>query len=446
MSDIQQLKQSVCDAVDRHRDRVVEVGESIMDEPELGFKEVKTAARVQDIFAEASLPTEHGLALTGVRAVLRGGRPGPTVALMGELDALIVPDHPRCDTLSGAAHACGHNAQIAGLMGAALGLARSDVAKELAGNIVFFAVPAEEYVEIDFRRQLVEQGKTTFLAGKPELVQLGAFDDVDIAVMIHSSTPDHLGGSAGVSASSNGFLAKTVCFRGKAAHAGVAPEQGANALNAANIALHAIHAQRETFRDEDCVRVHPILTKGGDIVNIVPAETRIETYVRARSASAMLDAASKVDRCLKGAAMACGCTVEINTVPGYLPLNNDPHLARLFKDNAEHLFGTGSFRELSHTGGATDAGDLSQIMPVLHPHMTGAAGTVHGRDWHIADPEAGYLAPAKALAMMAVDLLANDAAEARKILADSKPSLTKDQYLTQQKAIFASETWDPATV
>ncbi len=412
-----------------------------MDEPELGFKENKTAARVKAVFADLSLAAQDGLALTGVRATLKGGRPGPTVALMGELDALIVPDHPRCDPHTGAAHACGHNAQIAGLMGAAIALTDAGVTEELAGNVVFFAVPAEEYVEIDYRRGLVEDGQTTFLAGKPELVQLGAFDDVDMAVMIHSGSADSLEGTAGVSVSSNGFLGKTICFRGKAAHAGVSPEQGANALNAANIALHAIHAQRETFRDQDCVRVHPILTKGGDIVNIVPAETRMETYVRARTATAMLDAADKVDRCLKGAAMACGCTVEINTVPGYLPLANDRTLAGLFKENVEQLFGAGACCELPHSGGSTDAGDLSQIMPVLHPVMTGAAGTVHGKDWHIADPGAGYLAPAKALAMMAVDLLHDDAVLARRVQAEARPALTKDEYLVQQKAIFGTEVW-----
>lgn len=437
------LKQVVCDAVDAHRDQIVSAGEAIMDAPELGFKETETAARVQSVLTEAGLPTETGLALTGVRAVLRGGRPGPTVALMGELDALIVPDHPRCDPQTGAAHACGHNAQIAGLLGAALGLTASGVAEQLAGNIVFFAVPAEEYVEIDYRRGLVQQGRTCFLAGKPELVQLGAFDDIDMAVMIHSGSMHALRASAGVSASSNGFLAKTVCFRGRAAHAGVAPEQGVNALNAASLALQAMHAQRETFRDEDCVRVHPIITKGGDIVNIVPAETRMETYVRARTAQAMLDAAAKVDRSLKGAAMACGCTVEINTVPGYLPLTNDKHLADLFRTHAEALFGEGSFETLPHSGGSTDAGDLSQLMPVLHPVMTGAAGTIHGKDWHIADPGAGYVAPAKALAMMAVDLLRDDAAAARRIKADSRPALTRADYLAQQKAIFRTEVWDP---
>jgi len=445
MGDTQPLKGRVCAAVDRYRDPIVSLGEAIMDDPELGFKEVHTATRVKEVLDELGLPYEDGLALTGVKAVLQGGSPGPTIALMGELDALIVPDHERSNPATGAAHACGHNAQIAGLLGAARGLVDSGVAPELAGNIVFFAVPAEEYVEIEYRLDLVRQGKTTFLAGKPELVQLGHFDDVDMALMIHTSNANaQTEGAVGVAASSNCFLAKNVRFLGQAAHAGVAPEKGINALNAANLALTAINAQRETFRDQDCVRVHPIITKGGDLVNIVPSEVTLETYVRARTHRAMVDASAKVDRALRGAAMALGCRVEIETVPGYMPLRNHAALADLFRANAEQLFGVGKYRDYDHTGGSTDAGDLSQIMPVLHPAMTGAEGTVHSSEWHIADSDAGYLAPAKTLAMMAVDLLADDARVARKILEEDQPPMSREIYLARQKEIFGTEVYDGA--
>lgn len=443
-TDRQQLKQEICAAIDRGRQRVCGLGEAIMDAPELGFKEYQTAGKVQVQFDKMGLPYEAGLALTGVKGVLRGKKPGPTVALMGELDALIVPDHPRADQTTGAAHACGHNAQIAGLMGAAWGLVEAKAAEHLCGQVVFFAVPAEEYVEIDYRLGLVRQGKTSFLAGKPELLECGHFDGIDMAVMIHSSSPGHADGAFGVASSSNGFLAKTVRYVGKAAHAGGAPEKGVNALNAAQLALAAINAQRETFRDQDCIRVHPIITKGGDLVNIVPAEVRLETYIRGRSAAAIADAAAKIDRALKGAALAIGCRVEIETVPGYLPLANDPALGTLFRANAERLFGAGSYRDYPHSGGSTDAGDLSQIMPVLHPAMSGASGTIHGSDWHISDPEAGYLAPAKTLAMMAVDLLADDAAGARQVLAQSKPAMSKEAYLAAQKQVFNSVVFDGA--
>jgi amidohydrolase len=438
----EEFKQRACAAIDRRRERIIGLGEAIMDDPELGFKERATARRVREVFAEVGLECQDGLALTGVKARLKGRRPGPTVALLGELDALIVPDHPRANPQTGGAQACGHNAQVAGLLGAMYGLVESGAAAHLGGDVVFFAVPAEEYVEIEYRLGLVQQGKTTFLAGKPELVHLGQFDDIDMAIMIHSSSPEQAEGAMGVAASSNGFLAKSVCFVGRAAHAGGAPEKGINALSAANLALSAIHAQRETFRDQDCVRVHPIITKGGDLVNIVPAQVRLETYVRAKTQEAMLEAARKVDRCLRGAALAMGCKVEIQTVPGYLPLRNDPDLGRLFRENAGHLFGAEAYRDYPHSGGSTDAGDLSQIMPVLHPAMTGGAGTIHSPNWRIADPEVGYLAPAKTLAMMAVDLLYGEAAEARRILEKNRPAMTKEEYLQQQRQVFHSEVFD----
>ncbi|MBT6154857.1 MAG: amidohydrolase [Planctomycetaceae bacterium] len=442
MSTRESLKRQVCEAIDARRESIVEIGESIMDAPELGFKEQRTAERVKQTFEELGLPFDDGLAITGVKAVLRGAKPGPTVALMGELDALQVPGHPRACRETGAAHACGHNAQIAGLLGAAMGLTQTGIVEHLAGNVVFFAVPAEEYVEINYRLDLVKQGHTSFLTGKQELIQLGQFDDVDMAIMIHSTSPDVSEGSVGLSPSSNGFLAKNIRFRGKASHAGGFPERGVNALNAAQLALSAINAQRETFRDEDCVRVHPIITKGGDLVNIVPAEVCLETYVRAKTADAIIDAAGKVDRALHGAAIAMGCRVEIETVPGNLPLRNDSRLAELFRLNTGEIFGEDGYRDHPHGGGSTDAGDLSQLIPVLHPVMTGGSGAHHQTDWHIADHDAGYIAPAKTLAMMAIDLLHNGANKGHEVLAKFVPAITKDEYLDRQNSIFRTESFD----
>ena len=436
------LKETVCHSIEENRDRIIGVGEAIMDDPELGFKEHRTAEKVQEVFTDLGLEFDSGLGLTGVKAVLRGGRPGPTVALMGELDALQVPGHPRANPDTQAAHACGHNAQIAGLMGAAVGLQASGIAGELAGNIVFLAVPAEEYVEIDYRLGLVREGKTSFLCGKQELIKLGHFDDVDMAVMIHTKSPAREDGTHGVGISSNGFLAKTVTFRGVAAHAGGAPEQGVNALYAAQLALAGINSHRETFRDEDCVRVHPIITKGGDLVNVIPSEVRLETYVRAKTAEAIRDAASRVDACLKGAAMAMRCRVEIDTVPGNLPLNNDANLRDLFRRNAATLFEEDGYRDYPHGGGSTDAGDLSQLMPVLHPVMAGAHGEPHSVDWHIADTANGYVSPAKTLAMMAVDLLADDAGTGRQVLEEFTPGMSRDEYLSVQEDVFRTEVFD----
>ena len=441
MKDVEELKAQLCEAVDRHRDRILALGEQIIRQPELGFKEFRTAKLVGDTFKDLGVPYQDGLAITGVKATLKGGRPGPTLALLGELDALVVFDHPMANKETGAAHACGHNAQIAGLLGAAMAIVDTGAAESLSGNIVFFAVPAEEYVEVEYRANLVREGKLEFLGGKPELIRLGHFDEVDMAVMIHTTgQPEDK--RAKVAASSNGCVVKLIRFIGRAAHAGGAPDQGINALNAAMLALSGIHAQRETFWDEDSIRVHPIITRGGDLVNVVPADVRMETYVRGKTNRAILNAETKVDRALRAGALAVGAQVEIETIPGYMPLFNDPDMAELFKRNAISLFGEDQFSEGGHRAGSTDMGDVSHLMPALHPYIGGAGGPGHSARWEIVDPDVAYLGQAKTLAMMAVDLLYGEAKTAQEILKRRKPRMTQKEYLAHQRKIARKELFE----
>ena len=147
--------------------------------------------------------------------------------------------------------------------------------------------------------------------------------------------------------------------------------RGINALYAANIALAAINAQRETFSDDDTVRIHPILTRGGDLVNVIPNDVRLETMVRGKTAEAIDDAAMKVDRALKAGAMALGAEVEITTLPGYMPLVNNPAMAGMFKGNFLTMYGEDEWEQSGHRTGSTDMGDVSHIMPALHPYVSG---------------------------------------------------------------------------
>src|SRR5216117_422528 len=436
-----ELKQRVNAAIEANAERIVALGERIRRQPELGFREVKTAALVADVFREIGLAPKTGLALTGVRADVAGGAGGGlTFALVGELDALAVTGHPEADPSTGAVHACGHNAQIAGLVGAAIGLLTSKAMEHLAGRVAFFAVPAEEGGDLEWRLDEVRAGRLEFLGGKCELLRLGHFSDVDLAMMIHT-TPRAEDGAVAIPRSNNGRFGKTVRFVGKAAHAGAAPHTGVNALYAAHIALMGINAVRETFRDEDTVRVHPILTHGGSQVNVIPGEARIETYVRGRTLEGIRDANAKVDRALRAGALALGATVEIETLPGYLPLRSDPTLMRVFKDNADTLFGAGVCRETGHRSGSTDMGDLSQVIPVLHPYMGGARGTGHGADYEVVDPHLAYVMPARALAAMVVDLLWDGARGACEVVANARPTMTRESYVEFQRSIRRREVY-----
>ena len=437
------VKRSVCEAIDRRAEKITAVGETIRRNPELGFKEFRTARLVEETMREIGLSPRGGLGVTGVRAEQRGAKDGPTFALLGELDGLVVAGHPLADKESGAAHACGHNAQVAGLLGAAMGLMAAKAFDHLAGRVVFFAVPAEEYGDVEWRVGQARAGRLEFLGGKPELLRLGHFDDVDLAMMIHTTSQPEMK-RAGVAASNNGCIVKTVRYLGRAAHAGGAPQNGINALYAAQIGLAAINAIRETFRDEDSIRVHPIITHGGSQVNVIPAEVRIETYVRGKTVEAILDANRRVDRALRAGALALGAQAEIETLPGYLPLFNHAGMARHFVANAHALLGADQVTEAGHRSGSTDMGDVSHVMPTLHPYMGGATGSGHGADYAIADQRLAYVEPAKQLALMAVDLLWGEAAAAREILAGWKPRMTKEEYLAFQRGVARTELFDGA--
>jgi metal-dependent amidase/aminoacylase/carboxypeptidase family protein len=242
-------------------------------------------------------------------------------------------------------------------------------------------------------------------------------------------------------------VVKYVRFLGRAAHAGGAPHRGINALNAAAFALHAIHSQRETFKDNDVVRVHGILTRGGSAVSAVPDDVRLEARVRGRSREAIEDANVKVERALRAGALAVGGKVEISTIPGYLPIINNPVLQGLFRANAARLVGGDQVvarRPTHNRGGSTDMGDLSHLMPVIHPYVGGATGLGHSDNYLIADYHLAVVEPAKAMAMCVVDLLAQGAAKAREVLAGSPPRMTKKQYLASQRATMRTETYSGA--
>ncbi len=444
MSSKEELKIKVCKVIDHNSESIIAVARHIASNPETGFRETETARLVTEKFAEMGIEFRDGIAITGVKGMLNSDTDGPTVSVLGELDSLIVPAHPHAHPQTGAVHACGHNAQIGMLVGVALGLKKSGVLTSLNGRVALMAVPAEEYIEIEYRDGLRREGKLSYLGGKPELIKLGHFDDVDMAIMTHTGKErdGYIIGARG--GTSNGSIAKHIEFIGKSAHAGAAPHAGINALNAANIALAAIHAQRETFKEEDTVRVHPIITKGGDSVNAVPDDVRIETFVRGKTVDAILDANEKVDRALRAGALALGCSVRITTLPGYFPMISDGTLRDLFRQNSVSLMGEEKVIPVdpSHHGtGSTDLGDLSQIMPCLCGYCAGATGMMHGSDFVIEDYDLAVITPAKVMAMMIIDLLADGAAVAKEMLADYKPPMAKQEYLDQVDAFFRQETY-----
>ncbi|MGM0400127.1 MAG: amidohydrolase [Chloroflexota bacterium] len=440
MVDVAELKDRACEAIERHREEIIAMGEDIRVHPELGFKEFRTADLVVDRMTALDIPHQTGIAITGVKGILEGARNGPTVGYMGEMDSVLVPDHPDADPETGAAHACGHNAQVANLVALAYGLVESGVMTALSGNVALIAVPAEEYVEVEYRLGLKEEGKLEFLGGKPEFIRVGALDDVDITFMTHQASREERG-VLGVGGPSNGCVVKQIRYQGRAAHAGGSPHRGINALKAATLGLQCIDANRETFKDGDHIRVHPIMTKGGDLVNVVPADVRMETYVRGASVEAILEAAAKVDRSLKAGAMAMGATLHLTTLPGYLPRILADEFIQVYRRNAVALVGEAEWNEPEFGAGSTDMGDVSHIMPAIEAQAGGACGTGHGADYAICDEEAAYILPAKAAAMTIIDLLVDDAEGAREVIEGFEPPMSKESYLSFMRDLSEEIVW-----
>ena len=421
-------------AVEKHRELILAAERYIWKNPETGYKEYKTDAYMKKVFTDLGYEITPAEGITGFVTVLDTGRPGPEVLVLGELDSIICPAHPESDTETGAVHSCGHNAQCAALIGIAAALKEDGALDDLSGRIRLCAVPAEELLEIEYRAELRREGKIRYMGGKSEFLSRGLFDGVDIAFMIHTSR------SFRTSLGSVGCMAKKITYKGKASHAGGAPSLGLNALYAANCGLNAINAIRETFRESDIIRVHPIITNGGQMVNAIPETVTLESYVRGKTFDAIVSANKKVNRALIGGALSLGTNIDITDIPGYAPLNNDKNMIDLTLEAAElsipeyemkagHGFGSGS----------TDMGDLSCIMPVIHPYAGGAQGTSHGNDYYIVDPEAACVASAKLQLAMLSLLLSNGAERAKKIAEEYEaPFASGKDYLDYIDSLASS--------
>ena len=447
-STIEEIKKLACETIEKNKKHIIGVAQQILANPEAGFREVKTAQLVAQNFEDLGIPYQGGLALTGLKGRIPGGAgPGPAVAVIGELDSLVVTEHPHADPSSGAAHACGHHCQIGMMLGATMGLMTPDVLSQLSGLIVPFAVPAEEFIEVEQRLEMRENGQVEFLGGKQELIRLGEFDDVDIAMMCHTAS-DMGERKFAMGGTSNGHVVKFVRYTGIGAHAGSLPHRGVNALNAASFAIQAINSLRETHKSDDTVRIQGIMTRGGAAVSAVPSDVRLEWRVRSATPSAVVENSTAVDRCFRAGALAVGAKVEITTIPGYLPMRHDTKLQDIFRRTAIDLIGEHATLVMParrNRGGSTDMGDLSHIMPSCHPYTPGAVGPGHSSEYLITDYESAVINPAKIMAMVTIDLLADGAKQAKAVKANHRPLLNKQSYVKFQRERAETIVFDGAS-
>ena len=365
----------VGEAIDGLEAKLRDVSRELFEHPEVKFEEVRASKRLAAELEAGGFDVDLGVAgmETAIRAVHPASSDGPTVAILGEYDAL-----------PGIGHACGHNLIAAGGLGAALAV--GSIKAELPGTLIFYGTPAEEGG-----------------GGKVLMIEAGLFDGVDAAIMFHPSANTMVG---------RGSLAITevkVEFAGKPAHASGSPEKGINALDAVIQTFNGINALRQHIKDG--ARIHGIITHGGVKPNIVPEYAAAEFYVRAPENDYRDELLEKLRRCAEGGALAAGATLTWSEVG---------HAYKAMKPNS--LLGERFLRYVVENGiphnpqkddsmGSTDMGDVTQAVPGIHAYVQICEDEVAGHSREFADASGSergavaMLAAAKALAMTAVDVL-----------------------------------------
>ncbi len=419
-------KELIIKSVEKHRQLTFDAERFIWKHPQTGYTEWTANEYLIEKFealgyelVRADQDPKFGK-IPGFYTDIVTGKPGPTLAIMGELDALDIANHP--ESVNGMCHSCGHNAQAASMLGMAAALKEPGMLDGLCGTIRLMLVPAEEMIQLAFRSGLIKEGTISYMGGKVEFMHRGYFDGVDMAMMVHQSSSDKpVDFTCGLG--NNGCMAKTITYKGKSSHAGGAPHMGINAQYAAMLGLQACNDLRETLQEKDTIRFHPILKGANCAVNIIPDEMVIESYVRGRSIEAMKRENLKFNRALAGAAAAMGCRLNINDKPGYSPEIHDKMFMQLVEETCGELVGKErvAFDYDAWSTGSSDFGDLTCVMPGVQFQTTGATGTGHGIDYILADPERLCINGIKAQLLVAEKLLKDDAACAKAIIAQYEP-------------------------
>jgi amidohydrolase len=379
------IEEKIVASVDAVKDVVVDVAKKIHANPELKYEERRAAGWLCEALEQAGLTVERGVGGVETAFRARTGRPdagaaaGPRVAILAEYDAL--PE---------IGHACGHNLIAGSALGAFLALHRVSRQHDLGGEVVLLGTPAEEGG-----------------GGKIKLLEAGAFDGLDATMMFHPLDRDVL---------AQGSLASewiTFDFTGSPSHAAAAPWAGRNALQGVIQTFNLVDGQRVHFRDG--TRVHGFITNGGQAVNIIPERAECRFSVRAPSDEMLAELVERVLDCARGAAMATRTTVSISRQKGYRDLRNNVTLARAFGRHLSSIGRVAADVELDVRLGSTDLGDVSHVVPSIHPYLgicaPGEAMCHEHPFTAVAGSDRGLVTmidAAKALACTAAQLLADD--------------------------------------
>lgn len=412
------------DTVEQNKDKILAAERYIWEHPETGYREWNTHRYMKEHFISLGYEVHEAGDIPGFYADIDTGKDGPRLGIFAEMDALLIPDHPQCDKETGAVHACAHHCQCAAMIGLAAALKADGALDGLFGSVRLFVVPAEEGIELGYRLGLIKQGVIGFIGGKQEFMRRGFLDGVDIGMMVHTGAR-----GLAIEVGGNGFVCKKHTFIGKASH-GAAPSSGINALYAATTALSAANAVREQFSGDNKFRFHPIITKGGEAVNVIPAEVVVESFVRGGSMKQILAANEKINRAFAGSAAAMGCRLVINDHLGAAPRIEDKNLALAFAEVGKMLFQEDEIRiDRPWSSGCTDMGDISAVIPSVIAYVGCSTIPGHTNRFVVEDAYTACVTNAKLQAAWVAYLLSDGAAYAKKVIAEADvPYASIEEY------------------
>lgn len=376
----------------KNYNEICELSKDIFLNPELGFKEFKTKEKVIGYIKKYIPNVEiEEFAITGFKFTLSCGKENSlNVGVLAELDAVYSPTHIYSNKTTGAGHSCGHHAQVGIALSLFSSLLKEDFYKTLNYDVTFIFTPAEEYVDLKYRKELQKTGEIEYIGGKPNCMKEGAFDNIDCVIAVHAMGIESDKHMIELNCSFAGFLYKNYKFTGKSAHAGFYPEDGVNAYSMSTIFNTGVGLLRQQFSDNDYIRVNPIVVDYNMGTNIICSEITIGTDLRAKNVDIMLKTADKLDSVAKGSAMCLQGNVEIDTEMGYMPFVQDNYLTSFAKKTFDNFDKIDEVVLDNVVAASGDLGDLSYMMPCIQIGFNGFKGTVHGKDFDEVDSEYIY--------------------------------------------------------
>ncbi|MCF0109525.1 MAG: amidohydrolase [Erysipelotrichaceae bacterium] len=416
------MKDQLHTIIEEQGTEMIELGRTLFNTPELGYKELETKKILVDFLKKEGFEVEQEYCVSGFSVSLGSGH--PHIGLIAEMDAIPTLGHPCANTNdNNAAHACGHSTQGAAMVNALVALKKSGLVKE--GKITLFFCPAEEFTDLPYRHQLIAEGKIDYIGGKINMIQQGLFDDVDVCLHCHA-----MGGSPyyfAIHSQLAGFVYKKFTFKGTASHAAVLPHLGHNALNMFALFQCAAGMMRETFEDEDKNRFHGIVVEGGQTVNSIPERVVYESYIRSFNGKKMLELSDQYTDMAKHCAAALGGDCEVENIPGYLPFKPCVQLGEVVRGNMLRFVGEDQILTDERSVAAGDIGDLGCFKPTIQFGYGGVSGAIHGASMAIADEHRVYVQNAEIIADTVIDLLYTDGL-VEDIVRNFEPSMDKESH------------------